>query len=166
MYLCPKHWTLKNFATECQPTSQVLSTVDRRPSPDYHTQHPATRPRTHGVKRVSWPRPLLVLRINRRCVHFILRSSLLSVNVTISACKIVKITRRLTRRCFVESKYLRPLLNHATFRVSVFTVFSWTEIHWLLVLGLQRVRMSRNHVFHGGLKYTVLSLSGRGMSLV
>jgi len=25
--------------------------------------------------------------------------------------------------------------------------------------------MSRNHVFHGGQKYTILSLSGRGMSL-
>jgi len=27
------------------------------------------------------------------------------------------------------------------------------------------VQMSRNHVFPGGLKYTILSLSGRGMSL-
>jgi len=26
--------------------------------------------------------------------------------------------------------------------------------------------MSRNHVFHSGPKYTIFSLSGRGMSLV
>jgi len=29
-----------------------------------------------------------------------------------------------------------------------------------------RVRMNRDHIFRGGPKYTILSLSGRGMSLV
>jgi len=90
-------------------------------------------------------------------------------------------TRRLTRCCFVELEYewanelqsrisqwtkVHPLLQHVTFCVSVFTVAPSREwkYNWLLVLGLYWVRMSRNHVFHSGQKYTILSLSGRGMS--
>jgi len=61
----------------------------------------------------------------------------------------------ITRRCFVELEYLHPL-SHCD-------AISWMEIPWLLVLGLQWVQMSRDHVFHGGPKYTILSLSGRGI---
>jgi len=64
-----------------------------------------------------------------------------------------EITRKLTRRCFVESQYLRP--RGAIYRV---------EKTGKQIVGW--VQMSRNYVFHGGTKYIILSLSGRGMSLV
>ena len=61
-------------------------------------------------------------------------------------------TRRLTRRCFVKSEYFRPSIE------------SVCEKTGKQIAGC--VRMSRNHAFHGGPKYIILSLSGRGMSLV
>ena len=60
------------------------------------------------------------------------------------------ITGRLTWCCFIESEYLRP--RGTIYRVGK-QITGW-------------VRMRLNHVFLGGPKHTILSLSGRGMSLV
>jgi len=60
-------------------------------------------------------------------------------------------TRRLTRRCFVESEYVAPSTKSLCEKTGK-QIAGW-------------VRMSRNHVFHGGPKYNILSLSGRRMSV-
>jgi len=65
------------------------------------------------------------------------------------------ITRRLTRCCFVESEYLHRVVP---------SIESLCEKTGKQIA--RSVRMISNHVFHGGPKYTILSLSGRGMSLV
>jgi len=67
----------------------------------------------------------------------------------------LRLTRRLTRRCFVESEYFRCVTPSAK---------SLCEKTGERITGW--VQMSRDHVFHGGPKYTILSLSGRGMSIV